>query len=94
MTKADLVDALQERLPVYAKKELASVVDDVFDEIKKALVSTGELKVSGFGNFNVRRKNERTGRNPKTGGEITITARKVVTFKPSQKLVARMNDHR
>ncbi len=61
-----------------------------FEEIRQALESGEQVKLSGFGNFNLRMKNERPGRNPKTGEEIPISARRVVTFHPGQKLKARV----
>ena len=90
-TKADLVDAVYERVGGFSKREAADVVHQVFDLLKDRL-STGEkVKISGFGNFVVRFKHERPGRNPQTGDEITIDARHVLRFRASQVLKASLN---
>lgn len=91
MTKADIVENVYEKLGVYSKKESAEIVDIVFDTIKDTLSDGEKLKISGFGNFVVRGKQSRIGRNPKTGDKITITARQVLTFKPSQVLKNALN---
>jgi integration host factor subunit alpha len=85
LTKADMVERLFEDLGIN-KKDAKDLVDQFFEEIKKALAEGRSVKLSGFGNFDLRDKNQRPGRNPKTGEEIPITARRVVTFKPGQKL--------
>jgi integration host factor subunit alpha len=85
MTKAELADALFERLGLN-KREAKDMVDGFFDEIRQALERGESVKLSGFGNFQLRDKPQRPGRNPKTGEEIAITARRVVTFHASQKL--------
>ena len=85
MTKADLVDAIYERVG-FSKKESAKIVEMVFDIIKETLQDGEKIKISGFGNFVVRDKRSRIGRNPQTGEEIEISARRVLTFKPSQVL--------
>jgi len=64
-----------------------------FDEIRTALESGNQVKISGFGNFDLRDKSERPGRNPKTGEEIPISARRVVTFRPGQKLKQRVEQY-
>ncbi|SPJ15558.1 Integration host factor subunit alpha [Burkholderiales bacterium] len=87
MTKADIADALFERLGLN-KREAKDMVDSFFDEICQALARGETVKLSGFGNFQLRDKPTRPGRNPKTGEEIAITARRVVTFHASQKLKA------
>ena len=92
MTKAEIVDAVHERLGGFSKKEAAEVVEMVFDTIKETLEDGEKVKVSGFGNFVVRQKNQRVGRNPQTGEAITISARKVLTFKPSQVLKDALNE--
>ena len=69
----------------------ADIVETVFDTIKTTLERGEKIKIPGFGNFVVRDKNSRTGRNPQTGQEITITARRVLTFKPSQVLKNSLN---
>ena len=87
MTKAELADALFDRLGLN-KREAKDMVDGFFDEIRQALERGESVKLSGFGNFQLRDKPQRPGRNPKTGEEIAITARRVVTFHASQKLKA------
>jgi integration host factor subunit alpha len=87
VTKAELADALFERLGLN-KREAKDMVDSFFDEIRLALERGESVKLSGFGNFLLRDKPQRPGRNPKTGEEIAITARRVVTFHASQKLKA------
>lgn len=86
MTKADLIERVYEKLGGISKKEAGQIVEILFEIIKDALSAEEKIKISGFGNFVVRRKRERVGRNPQTGDEIKITARKVLTFKPSQVL--------
>lgn len=91
MTKAEIVETIYERVG-FSKKESADLVETVFAIIKETL-STGEkVKISGFGNFVVRQKNERKGRNPQTGEEIRLPARKVLTFKPSLVLKNVLNE--
>ena len=89
MTKAELAEALFDRLGLN-KREAKDMVDGFFDEIRQALERGESVKLSGFGNFDLRSKNQRPGRNPKTGEEIPISARRVVTFRPGQKLKARV----
>jgi integration host factor subunit alpha len=91
MTKADIVENVYEKLGGFTKKEAADMVDVVFETIKDTLAEGEKLKISGFGNFVVRSKRERVGRNPQTGEEITISARRVLTFKPSQVLKNSLN---
>lgn len=91
MTKADIIEDVYERVGGFSKKEAADIVESVFDIIKKTLESGEKIKLSGFGNFVVRDKNSRIGRNPQTGEEITISARRVLTFKPSQVLKNALN---
>lgn len=94
MTKADLVEAVYKRLDGQVritKRESAELVDNVFESIKTALTTGDKLKISGFGNFVVRDKRPRIGRNPRTGQEITITERRVLTFKASQVLKSTLN---
>lgn len=85
MTKADLVEMLFNRMGMN-KRDAKDMVDAFFDEIRAALEDGRTVKLSGFGNFQLRDKAQRPGRNPKTGEEIAITARRVVTFHASQKL--------
>ncbi|KIG12284.1 Integration host factor alpha subunit [Enhygromyxa salina] len=91
MTKADIVDRVCEQVGGFSKKEAADLVDQVFDTIKVVLETGEKIKVSGFGNFVVREKKPRPGRNPQTGQEITIEARRVLTFKPSNVLKTALN---
>lgn len=72
------------------KREAKEFVDAFFDTLRQALEQGRQIKLSGFGNFDLRRKNPRPGRNPKTGEEIPITARTVVSFRPGQKLKERV----
>ena len=85
MTKADIIEALHQKVG-YSKKEAADLVEMIFDTIKETLARGEKIKISGFGNFVVRDKKERVGRNPQTGEAIKISARRVLTFKPSQVL--------
>ena len=89
ITKADLADYLYEKVGLN-KREAKEFVDLFFEELRGALVADESIKLTGFGNFDVRKKSERPGRNPKTGQQIPVTARKVVTFHASQKLKERM----
>lgn len=89
LTKADLAEKLYEDLG-FNKREAKELVETFYDEIRIALESNESVKLSGFGNFDLRDKKQRPGRNPKTGEEIPITARRVVTFRPGQKLRARV----
>ncbi|WP_295443643.1 integration host factor subunit alpha [uncultured Thiodictyon sp.] len=89
LTKADMADHLFEELGLN-KREAKDLVNSFFEEIRKTLERGHELKLSGFGNFELREKKARPGRNPKTGVEVQITALRVVTFRPGQKLKARM----
>jgi integration host factor subunit alpha len=82
MTKAEIVDVLFSKLDV-PRKEVQSIVEAFFELIKSELEQGNSIKLPGFGNFNVRNKNSRVGRNPKTGEEMEITARNVLSFKPS-----------
>ena len=89
LTKADMAEKLYEELGLN-KREAKELVEMFFEEVRAALESGDQVKLSGFGNFDLRNKSERPGRNPKTGEEIPITARRVVTFRPGQKLKARV----
>jgi integration host factor subunit alpha len=91
LTKADLVDSIHEKIG-FSKKEAADIVELIFDTIKGALTEGDKIKISGFGNFVVREKRARTGRNPQTGQAIEISARRVLTFKPSQVLRSDVNE--
>ena len=85
LTKAELAEKLFEDLGLN-KREAKDMVDLFFDEIRESLSRNEQVKLSGFGNFDLRDKKQRPGRNPKTGEEIPISARRVVTFRPGQKL--------
>ncbi|WP_163834772.1 integration host factor subunit alpha [Spartinivicinus ruber] len=89
LTKAEMAERLFEELGLN-KREAKDMVEMFFEEIRHALESNEQVKLSGFGNFDLRDKRERPGRNPKTGEEIPISARRVVTFRPGQKLKARV----
>ena len=90
MTKADIVEKIYDKVG-FSKKESAELVEMVFDIIKSTLEKGDKIKIAGFGNFVVKEKADRRGRNPQTGEEITISARKILTFKPSQVLKASIN---
>jgi len=92
LTKAEIADALFEQLGLN-KREAREFVDLFFEEIRVVLERGEQVKLSGFGNFELRKKNQRPGRNPKTGEEIPISARRVVSFRPGQKLRARVDSH-
>ena len=90
LTKAELADLLYEQVGLN-KREAKDMVEAFFEEVRTALESGDSVKLSGFGNFELRKKSERPGRNPKTGEEIPITARRVVTFHASQKLKGKVD---
>lgn len=92
LTKADMAEHLFEVLGLN-KREANDVVEQFFEEIRSALEQGDQVKLSGFGNFDLRDKKQRPGRNPKTGEEIPITARRVVTFRPGQKLKSRVETY-
>ena len=89
LTKADIAEMLFEDLGLN-KREAKELVEMFFEEIRHALETNEQVKLSGFGNFDLRDKRQRPGRNPKTGEEIPISARRVVTFRPGQKLKVRV----
>jgi len=89
LTKAELADLLYEQVGLN-KREAKDMVEAFFEEVRTALEAGDSVKLSGFGNFELRIKSERPGRNPKTGEEIPITARRVVTFHASQKLKSKV----
>ncbi len=91
MTKADIIEAVYEKVGGFSKKEAAEIVETIFNSMKSTLERGEKIKISGFGNFQVREKKARIGRNPQTGQEITISARRVLTFKPSQVLKNALN---
>jgi integration host factor subunit alpha len=91
MTKAEIVEQIYEQVG-FSKKESAELVEKVFETIKETLARGEKVKISGFGNFVVRAKNSRKGRNPQTGEEILLEARRVLTFKPSLVLKNILNE--
>jgi integration host factor subunit alpha len=91
MTKAELVEAVFNKIPGLTKKEAADIVEVLFEVLKETLGRGESIKISAFGNFVVRDKKARKGRNPQTGEEIEISARRVLTFKPSQVLKDSLN---
>jgi integration host factor subunit alpha len=91
MTKADIIERVYDNLGALSKKESAEIVEMVFETIKLTLAEGEKIKISGFGNFVVREKKARIGRNPQTGIEIRISPRRVLTFKPSQVLKNSIN---
>ena len=90
MTKADIVESVYNKVG-FSKKESAEIVELVFHTMKETLEQGEKIKISGFGNFIVREKNARIGRNPQTGEVIEISARRVLTFRPSQVLKSALN---
>src|SRR5690606_26423859 len=94
MTKAEIVQAVYDRLGGFSKKEAAELVDLVFELMKETLGHGEKIKVSGFGNFVLRDKRKRQGRNPQTGEPIEITERRVLNFKASQILKQVLNQDR
>jgi integration host factor subunit alpha len=90
MTKVDIVEAIYEKVG-FSKKEVAKIVESIFDIIKEHLAQEDKIKISGFGNFVIRNKRARRGRNPQTGDDIQITPRRILTFKPSQVMKAALN---
>ncbi len=89
LTKADMAAGLFNAIGLN-KKEARELVDLFFQELEASLAYGEQIRLSGFGNFDLRDKKERPGRNPKTGAKVTITARRVVTFRPGKKLRARV----
>jgi len=92
VTKADIAEKIYTNTyNGFTKREAADLAETVFDILKDALETGGKVKISGFGNFEVKQKADRRGRNPQTGDTITITARRVLTFKPSVLLKQALN---
>jgi len=89
MTKAEIVERVYEKVG-FSKKESSELVELIFETVKQTLENGDNVKISGFGKFEVRHKEARRGRNPQTGREIEISARKVLSFKPSQVLKAQL----
>ncbi|HEX9874342.1 MAG TPA: integration host factor subunit alpha [Deferrimonas sp.] len=90
MTKADLIESVYLKTG-FSKKESAEIVEMVFDLMKNTLEDGDKIKIAGFGNFVVKDKATRRGRNPQTGDEIEISSRRILTFKPSQVLKSAIN---
>ena len=91
MTKAEIVQALYDRVGGFSKKEAADAVDLVFDLVKETLARAEKVKISGFGKFTLRDKRQRTGRNPQTGEPMPIRERRVLTFRVSEILKRTLN---
>ena len=89
LTKSEMADKLFEELGLN-KREAKELVEQFFEEIRICLENNEQVKLSGFGNFDLRDKRQRPGRNPKTGEAIPISARRVVTFRPGQNLKAKV----
>ena len=92
LTKAEIAERLHEELGLN-KREAKELVELFFEEIRQALEHNEQVKLSGFGNFDLRDKRQRPGATPRTAEEIPITARRVVTFRPGQKLKTRVESH-
>ena len=91
LTKNDLIEHVY-LTTGFSKKESSGIVEEVFEAIKSTLASGENVKISGFGNFTVKRKDSRIGRNPQTGEAIEISARNIVSFKPSMSLRDQVNE--
>lgn len=91
LTRADLSEAVYEEVGL-SRNESASLVEQVLEEVISSLVSGENVKISSFGSFSVRQKGERIGRNPKTGEEVPILPRRVISFRASHVLKERVND--
>ena len=89
ITKIDIIEYLSDKYQL-SKHDTKNVVENFLEEIRSSLESGHDVKLSGFGNFELRDKSSRPGRNPKTGDAVPVSARRVVTFKPGQKLRARV----
>ncbi len=92
LTKADLAESLSEKFG-FNKRESKDLVEQFYDEMSDILVKGEQIKLSGFGNFELKDKSARPGRNPRTGEDVPISARRVVTFKPGQKLRAQIDNY-
>ncbi len=92
LTKADIAQNLSDTFG-FNKRESKELVEQFYDELSEVLVAGEQIKLSGFGNFELRDKSPRPGRNPRTGEDVPISARRVVTFKPGQKLRAQIDNY-
>ena len=90
-TRNDLMEAISENVGV-PLNESSNIIENIFDFILKALEDGEDVKISSFGTFKVKHKNSRIGRNPKTGAEAEISGRRVITFRPSQRMKDRVNN--
>jgi integration host factor subunit alpha len=90
ITRIDLAEAIYEEIGL-SRKDSNELLEMVLDEISDNLISGKEVKISSFGTFTLREKNERIGRNPKTGKEVPITPRRVISFRPSQMMRKKIN---
>ena len=90
MIKVDIVEGIYEKVG-FPKTEVAKIVEYIFDIIKETLIKEDKIRISGFGNFVVRKKRSRRGRNPQTGNDLEITAKRILTFKPSHVLKGGLN---
>ena len=91
MTKADLCEYIRSKSSDLTKQQIADIIEEAIGLIKQTLATGESVKISGFGNFSVREKSSRRGRNPRTGEQMMLSARRVVTFKPSQMVRDAMN---
>jgi integration host factor subunit alpha len=89
MTKADLVERIFEKIGL-SKKEAQEIIEILFDTMRQTFIEGESVKISGFGTFNVRQKTARRGRNPKTGDDLEITPRRVITFRASNQVKSSM----
>lgn len=92
LTKADIAQTLTDKFG-FNKRESKELVEQFYDEMSEVLVKGEQIKLSGFGNFELKDKSARPGRNPRTGEDVPISARRVVTFKPGQKLRAQIDNY-
>ncbi len=92
LTKADIAQNLSDTFG-FNKRESKELVEQFYTELSEVLISGEQIKLSGFGNFELRDKASRPGRNPRTGEDVPISARRVVTFKPGQKLRAQIDNY-
>lgn len=92
VTKAEIVDQIHESLGGYSRREVAEFVERLLEEMKSTLEAGTKIKISGFGNFTVRQKRARAGRNPQNGDKIMIASRRVLSFKASQVLKDALNE--
>lgn len=92
MNKSDLINAVAERLPTLAFRDVEIIVNNIFDSMTGALVQGGRIEIRGFGSFEVRVRQPRAGRNPKTGSSVSVGVRRVPFFKVGKELRERVNE--